>query len=155
MNLKAIQTLKDRFGLPVGFSDHTKGYEAAIAAVALGAEVIEKHFTLDRSLPGPDQVVSLMPEEFTDMVSSVRNVERSLGDGLKTPTLAELENMKIVRKSLVLKKSQIRGTVLTEDLLTAKRPATGLSADCLESIIGKRLNQNVQRDVPLQPNFLE
>jgi N,N'-diacetyllegionaminate synthase len=118
INLRAMQTLKSAFGLPVGYSDHTPGIEIAIAAVALGAEVIEKHFTLDRSLPGPDHSASLEPKEFKQMVAAIRNVESALGDGIKKPALCELPNIPVARKSVVAARA-VRGKNLPQPTSTS------------------------------------
>ncbi len=127
VNLRAMVNLKAAFGLPVGYSDHTAGIEIAIAAVALGAVVIEKHFTLDRNLPGPDHQASLEPQEFKAMVSAIRNIERAMGDGIKRPSPSERKNKAIARKSLVASCPIAAGERFSEQNLTAKRPGTGIS----------------------------
>ncbi len=126
-NLRAITTLRERFGLPVGFSDHTPGTNLALAAVALGARVIEKHFTLDRSLPGPDQAASLTVEELAELVRGVHMVSEALGDGIKAPQPSEAANTPVARKSLVALRPIRAGEPLTPDNLGAKRPGTGRS----------------------------
>ena len=136
-NLRAMETMRTATGLPVGFSDHTPGIEVAIAAAALGAVVIEKHFTLDKTLPGPDHVASLEPDEFALMVRSIRNVENALGSGDKTPTRAEAENMIIARKSIVAARRIYAGEVFGEDMLAAKRPGGGISPMQWYDVIGK------------------
>ncbi len=126
VNLRAMLTLKEAFQLPVGYSDHTSGLEIPAAAVVLGARVIEKHFTLDKDLPGPDHRISLTPDELKTMVRCIRNVEAALGDGRKSATAGEEEAKKIARKSIVAACDIPAGTVITRELLTCKRPGTGL-----------------------------
>ncbi len=155
VNLRVMLTLRKEFGLPVGFSDHTPGIEVAIAAAGLGAEVIEKHFTIDRSLPGPDQAASLEPAEFAAMVQSIRNVEAALGNGDKRPAPPELDNRAIVRKSLVLREAQEVGTVLTREMLTAKRPESGIPAMRIDDFVGRRLCRTVGKNHMLDPDDLE
>ncbi|MGO4551576.1 N-acetylneuraminate synthase [Lysobacter sp. 2RAF19] len=137
VNLLAMRSLKAAFGVEVGYSDHTLGIEIPIAAVALGATVIEKHFTLDRGLPGPDHRASLEPTEFEAMVRGIRNVERALGDGLKRPSASELENRAIARKSLVASRPIQAGERFSADNLTAKRPGTGISPMRWDEVIGR------------------
>ncbi len=137
VNLRAMASLKAAFGLEVGYSDHTIGIEMPIAAVALGATVIEKHFTLDRGLPGPDHRASLEPAEFEAMVRAIRNVERALGDGVKRPTASEFENRAIARKSLVASRAIQAGERFSADNLTAKRPGTGISPMHWDDVIGR------------------
>ena len=127
VNLKAMDTLANAFGLPVGLSDHTMGIHIPIAAVALGAKIIEKHFTLDKSLPGPDHAASLEPTELEQMVKAIREVEMALGNGVKRPTACEMKNRDIVRKSLVAAKPVLAGHVLGTEDIAIKRPGTGLS----------------------------
>jgi N,N'-diacetyllegionaminate synthase len=137
VNLRAMQSIHSAFGLPVGYSDHTKGIEVAIAAVALGATVIEKHFTLDSSLPGPDHKASLEPEELTAMVVAIRNIEIALGDGIKRLTTSEARNKPIARKSLVATRLIKAGESFSQDNTTAKRPGTGISPMRWDEIIGR------------------
>lgn len=146
INLRAMQTLKSAFRLPVGYSDHTPGIEIAIAAVALGAEVIEKHITLDRSLPGPDHSASLEPREFKQMVAAIRNVEKALGDGIKAAAPCELPNMSVARKSVVATRALPSGHMLVADDLDIKRPGTGLSPKLLTVLIGRTLRTDVEPD---------
>ena len=146
INLRAMQTLKSAFGLPVGYSDHTPGIEIAIAAVALGAEVIEKHFTLDRSLSGPDHAASLEPRELKQMVAAIRNVESALGDGIKKPALCELPNIPVARKSVVAARALRAGQKLAAADLNIKRPGTGLSPKLLTALVGRTLRTNVEPD---------
>jgi N,N'-diacetyllegionaminate synthase len=136
VNLRAMQSLRAAFGVAVGYSDHTPGIEIPIAAVALGATLIEKHFTVDRTLPGPDHKASLEPHELEAMVRSIRNVERALGDGIKRPTDSELRNRPIARKSIVARVNIARGEVLTSDKLGTKRPGTGLSPMLWDRVVG-------------------
>jgi sialic acid synthase SpsE len=141
-----MQTLKSAFGLPVGYSDHTSGIEIAIAAVALGAEVIEKHFTLDRSLPGPDHSASVEPVELRQMVTAIRHVEAALGTGIKAPALCELQNISVARKSVVASCTLPRGHQLTMGDLEIKRPGNGLAPKLLSALIGRTLRVNVTKD---------
>lgn len=127
VNLNALATLRNATGCKVGYSDHTMGIEIAIAAVALGAQVIEKHFTLDRTLPGPDQAASLEPGELARLVCSIRTVEAALGDGIKKPSRRERENAEVARKSIVAARNIARGERFTEENLTTKRPGSGIS----------------------------
>jgi len=126
-NIKAMLTLKEHFGVAVGYSDHTLGIEAPIAAIALGATVIEKHFTLDKSMEGPDHKASLNSQELKAMVTSIRNIELALGDGIKQPSKSETPNKEVARKSIVAKRNIVKGEVFTEDNLTVKRPGNGIS----------------------------
>lgn len=142
VNLRAMQSIQSAFGIPVGYSDHTRGTEVAIAAVAMGATVIEKHFTLDRKLSGPDHQASLEPSELTAMVTAIRNIEVALGDGIKRPTPSEATNKPIARKSLVASRGIKAGEIFTAENLTTKRPGTGISPMRWDEIIGK----NAQRD---------
>jgi N-acetylneuraminate synthase len=137
VNLKAIDTLRDKFGLPVGYSDHTRGIAVPIAAVARGAVIIEKHFTLDRNLPGPDHKASLEPNELKLMVSSIRQIELALGNGIKQPTASELKNMAVARKSLVAIKEIKKGELFTEDNIGAKRPGNGIPPVYYWDMLGK------------------
>tara|TARA_Y100000589_G_scaffold36266_1_gene30385 strand:+ start:1431 stop:2432 length:1002 start_codon:yes stop_codon:yes gene_type:complete len=142
VNLKAIQTIKNCFGINVGYSDHTCGIEASIAAVAMGAQVIEKHITLDKNMPGPDHKASINPEELHELVRSIRNVQKALGDGIKRPTSSEIKNIKVARKSLVASKYIKKGETYSEDNLTIKRPGTGLPPTILDLILGTRSNRD-------------
>lgn len=137
VNLRAMLTLRDTFGVSVGYSDHTQGIEVAVAAVALGARVIEKHFTLDRSLPGPDHQASLEPDELSEMVSAIRNVEVALGDGVKRANKVEIGNRAVARKSLVALRPIRRGEYFSADNVTAKRPGTGLSPMRWDEVMGR------------------
>lgn len=146
VNLSAIQTLKDKFSLPVGYSDHTQGIEVAIAAVALGAAIIEKHFTLDKAMEGPDHKASLEPIELTQMVKSIRNAELAIGTGEKKPSESELKNIKIARKSIVAKRDIKKGEILSEVNLTVKRPGTGISPMSWDEIIGLTAQKDYKED---------
>jgi len=136
VNLKAMISIKETFDLPIGYSDHTLGIEVPIAAVAMGATVIEKHFTLDRNLPGPDHKASLEPVELKAMVSAIRHIEQALGDGIKKVSDSERGNISVARKSIVAACSIKKGELLTENNLTVKRPGTGLSPMLWENVIG-------------------
>jgi N,N'-diacetyllegionaminate synthase len=155
VNLRAMATMRDALGVPVGFSDHTEGDEVALAAVALGACVLEKHFTLDRSLPGPDHSASLEPDELTLLVARVRRVEAALGDGVKAPTEAEQENAALVRRSVAAASNLAADTVLTRAMLTALRPGTGIPAARVDEIVGRRLRRAIARHELLDPADLE
>lgn len=137
VNLRAIASLKAAFGVEVGYSDHTVGIEVPVAAVALGATVIEKHFTLDRELPGPDHRASLEPQELKAMVDAIRNIERALGDGIKRTTLSELKNKGIARKSLVASRPIRAGERFNADNVTSKRPGTGISPMRWDEVMGR------------------
>lgn len=136
VNLKAMLTIKKDFDVNVGYSDHTRGIEVPIAAVALGASVIEKHFTLDRNLPGPDHKASLEPAELKVMVGAIRNIEKVLGDGEKKVTVSERANITVARKSIVAACPIQKGELLTEDNITVKRPGTGISPMRWNEVIG-------------------
>ena len=147
VNLKAMQTIKSAFpGVHVGYSDHTEGIEVPIAAVAMGATIIEKHFTLDKNLPGPDHKASLEPDELTAMVRAIRNIEIALGNGIKKPSPSESKNMVIARKSIVAAHAIATGEEFTNNNLTAKRPGTGLSPMKWDEVIGKTATKNYSKD---------
>ena len=146
VNLKAMLTLKERFGLEVGYSDHTKGIEVPIAAVAMGATVIEKHFTLDKNMEGPDHRASLEPDELVKMVESIRNIEKALGDGKKVPSKCELQNKEVVRKSIVAKVPIQEGELFNEDNLTVKRPGSGISPMRWYEVLGSKATKNFEKD---------
>lgn len=137
VNLLAMGNIARALGVAVGYSDHTLGIEVPIAAVALGASVIEKHFTLDRNLPGPDHKASLEPDELKAMVSAIRNIEQALGDGIKRPSASEAKNRPIVRKSLVAAKVIRRGEIFSSENLTTKRPGSGISPMRWDEVIGR------------------
>ncbi|SCG83147.1 N-acetylneuraminate synthase [Proteiniborus sp. DW1] len=146
INLKALSTLKQCFGLTVGYSDHTLGIAVPLAAVALGAGVIEKHITLDRSLPGPDHKASLEPKELAQMIQGIRQVEKALGNSYKKPSISELKNQKITRKSLVAACDINKGEVFTEKNLTVKRPGGGLTPIELWGLLGKPAAKSYIKD---------
>jgi N,N'-diacetyllegionaminate synthase len=137
VNLRAMCSIRDAFGVEVGYSDHTPGIEVPVAAVALGATVIEKHLTLDRNLPGPDHKASLEPDEFVAMVSAIRNIEQAMGDGIKRPSPSESKNKPIARKSLVATRAIRAGEVFTQDNVIAKRPGMGVSPMRWDEVIGR------------------
>jgi len=136
VNLRAMLTMKDAFGLPVGYSDHTSGIEIPIAAAAMGAEVIEKHFTLSREMEGPDHKASLEPDELKHMVQSIRNIEKALGSGEKKPAPSEMKNITVARRSIVAACPIRKGEIFTEQNLTAKRPGNGISPMRWNEIVG-------------------
>lgn len=144
VNLRAMQTLQSSFGVRVGYSDHTRGIEVAIAAVAMGATLIEKHFTLDRKLPGPDHQASLEPQELKAMVLAIRNIEQALGDGIKRSTPSEVDNKPIVRKSIVARCYIKTGEVFSHENLVSKRPGTGISPMDLDMLIGRRAHRDFE-----------
>ncbi|MFU7516441.1 N-acetylneuraminate synthase [Clostridium sp. HCS.1] len=146
VNLNAMNTIKNAFSVEIGYSDHTKGIEVPIAAVALGAKIIEKHFTLDRNMEGPDHKASLEPYELKNMVNSIRNIELALGNGIKNLTESEKKNIKIARKSIVCSRNIKMGDIFTEDNLTIKRPGTGLSPKMWDNIIGKKAQRDYYID---------
>lgn len=147
VNLKAMETIKFEFpDCPVGYSDHTQGIEIAIAASAVGATVIEKHFTLDREMEGPDHKASLEPEQLKQMISAIRNIELAMGDGIKKPSPSEVPNMAIARKSILAAKDIVKGEVFSETNLTTKRPGTGISPMLWDYIIGKKASRNFKFD---------
>ena len=146
VNLRAMITIRDELGVGVGYSDHTLGIEVSIAAVALGAKVIEKHFTLDRNMSGPDHSASLEPDELKAMVNAIRNIEKALGDGVKHPSPSEMKNMPIARKSIVAERKIKKGETFSEENLTAKRPGVGISPMNWDKVIGKVANKNYEED---------
>jgi N,N'-diacetyllegionaminate synthase len=146
VNLLAMLTIKETMNVAVGYSDHTLGIEVSIAAVALGASVIEKHFTLDRKLPGPDHKASLEPNELISLVSQIRNVERALGDGVKRPMPSEMETLYAARRSIVAKNAIRKGEVFSVFNLTAKRPGTGISPMAWDRIVGSKASRDFDTD---------
>lgn len=146
VNLRAMVSMRDVFGVNVGYSDHTLGIEVPIAAVALGASVIEKHFTLDRNLPGPDHKASLEPHELAAMVAGIRNIESALGDGIKRPTPSELRNKPVARKSLVAARPIKAGETFSAECIAVKRPGTGLSPMQWDSVIGRVARRDFAAD---------
>ncbi len=146
INLLAMNTILDAFGIAVGYSDHSLGIEIPIAAVALGASVIEKHFTLSRELPGPDHQASLEPKELASMIRAIRNVEESLGSSIKRPSPSESQNINIVRKSIVAARDIKRGERFTEDNLAVKRPGSGIPASQWEDVLGRTASRYYEFD---------
>lgn len=151
VNLKAMLHIGDTFETQIGYSDHTLGIEVPVAAVALGAQIIEKHFTLDKSMPGPDHAASLEPFELKAMVSSIRNIEQAIsGSGLKEPSPSEAKNIAIARKSIVAKHSIKKGEIFNEENITVKRPGTGISPMDWDQVIGKLAKQDFEEDDLIQ-----
>lgn len=146
VNLRAMLTMKEAFKLPVGYSDHTIGIEVPIAAVALGAKVIEKHFTLDRNMAGPDHKASLEPDELKILVKSIRNIETAMGDGIKRCNKSEEKSKFVSRKSIVAKHDIKKGQVITQDLIVYKRPASGLPPKFVKYILGKKARAEIRKD---------
>jgi N,N'-diacetyllegionaminate synthase len=146
VNLRAMLAIRDAFGVAIGYSDHTNGIEVSIAAVALGASVIEKHFTLDRNLPGPDHKASLEPAELKAMVSAIRNIEHAMGDGVKRPSPSESKNIAIARKSLVAARAIHAGEAFSESNLAVKRPGTGVSPMRWDDVIGQKAPRDFAPD---------
>jgi len=146
INLNAMVSMRKHFGIPVGYSDHSEGIIVPIAAASLGATLIEKHFTLDKSLPGPDHKASLEPSELTDMVQAIRSVEDIMGDGVKAPKSSELRNRDIVRKSLVAARSLHEGETFTADMLAIKRPGNGISPMKYWDMLGQQVTQDIAAD---------
>jgi N-acetylneuraminate synthase len=158
LNLRAMKTMADAFKVPVGFSDHSAGIEAALAAAALGACAIEKHFTIDRMLPGPDHQASLEPKDLEALVSGVKNVPKGtvspkwaamLGDGVKIPTGAERENLPLIRRSLVAKRNLRKGERLARDMIEIKRPEGGIAPGDIHKLVGRELNRDLDEDQPI------
>lgn len=154
VNLKAMQSIASAFHVKVGYSDHTAGIEVPIAATALGACLIEKHFTLDKGMEGPDHKASLEPAELIQMVRSIRNIELSLGDGIKKPTPSEAKNKVIARKSIVAARDLETGHVIGEEDITTKRPGNGISPMQIHTVLGKKLKKAIREDELLTPEHL-
>jgi len=146
VNLKAMNTIGNTFDVAYGYSDHTLGIEVDIAAVAMGATVIEKHFTLDKTMKGPDHKASLEPEELKAMVQAIRNIELALGSSLKKPSKSEKPNMEIARKSIIAKQVILKGEIFTEENLTVKRPGSGISPMRWDEIIGMKAHRDYDKD---------
>lgn len=146
VNIRCIHTMQEALQIEVGYSDHTEGVDAAIAAVALGATIIEKHITLDKEMEGPDHKASMVEKEFESYITSIRNAQKLLGEGIKKPTKVELPMRLAVRRSIVAKGEIEKGTVLTEELLEYKRPGTGLSPIYMQQIIGKQVVRAIKND---------
>ena len=154
-NLLAMKTMEETFGFPVGYSDHTMGIEIPIAAVAMGARVIEKHFTLDRSMQGPDHKASLEPDELSAMVKAIRNIEMAIGDGIKKPAKNEMETRDIVRKSLVAASDIKAGETISFEDIVIKRPGTGIYPEFKEKVIGMQAKKNISVDSVIRWEELE
>lgn len=150
VNLRAMEAMRKRFGVEVGYSDHTPGIEVPIAAAAMGAVIIEKHFTLDRNMEGPDHRASLEPDELTAMVAAVRHIEAALGSGEKTVSPSEAKNREIARKSLVARRDIARGEAFTEENLTAKRPGGGVSPMRWFEVLGARAKRDFPEDTLIE-----
>ena len=146
VNLRAMQTMRQAFGLEVGYSDHTRGIDIPIAAAALGAVIIEKHFTLDRNMEGPDHKASLEPDELAAMVSGIRHIEQALGSGDKTPSPSEKKNRAVARKSIVAKRKIEAGEEFTEENITAKRPGSGISPMRWTEVLGTKAKRDFEED---------
>jgi N,N'-diacetyllegionaminate synthase len=146
VNLKAMKTIAERTGKQVGYSDHTNGIEVPVAAVALGAVVIEKHFTLDKNMEGPDHKASLDPEELAQMTRSIRNLEMALGDGNKEASPSEIANKAVARKSIVAARKITKGEIFTEENLTTKRPGNGISPMKWYTVLGKKAERDFEED---------
>lgn len=149
VNLLSMVTMRDAFKLPVGYSDHTIGKDVILAAVALGAEIIEKHFTIDKKLIGPDHKVSMDHDEMADMIKSVHAVESCLGSGIKLPAACEMDNIRLLRRSLVFSRSLSKGEIINDSDVTIKRPGDGLEPELKKELIGYRLGRDVVRDEPI------
>lgn len=154
-NLNFIKTLQSTFDVPIGFSDHSLGIELSIAAVALGACVVEKHFTLDKTLEGPDHKASLNPDEFKAMVDAIRNVEVAMGDGIRKFSENELEIKKVARKSIILNQNLSKGSIIEKNMLSIKRPGTGIAPKYINEIVGKKLNKDLKANSVLKWDYLE
>ena len=146
VNMNAMLTMKEKFNLPVGYSDHTQGIEIPVMAAAMGAQIIEKHFTLDKNMEGPDHKASLEPDELKQMVKAIRNVEKAFGDGKKEPQPAEIKNIAIARKSIIAKCNIKKGEIFTEKNLTTKRPGNGISPMKWDEIIGTAATKDYLED---------
>ncbi|HEY1100018.1 MAG TPA: N-acetylneuraminate synthase family protein, partial [Myxococcota bacterium] len=154
-NLRAMQTMAATFGVRVGYSDHTLGIEVSTAAVALGARVIEKHFTLDKTSAGPDHAASLEPHELAALVAAVRNIERALGDGVKRRRPIEVDVARVARKSIVVARDVDAGAIVGPADLAMRRPGTGLPAEQLELVIGRRARRALRAGELLTHGALE
>jgi N-acetylneuraminate synthase len=154
-NLRAMQTMRAAFNLPVGFSDHTEGIDVSLAAVALGACVIEKHFTLDRTLPGPDHRASLEPAELRQLVQSIRRIESALGTGRKAPAASEVEIAKVARRSLFAGTDIAAGATLKREMVILRRPGTGISPAQLNTLLGRRTVRKIASGTLLTPEMFD
>lgn len=155
VNLRAMQTMQNELDCMVGYSDHTQGITVPIMAVSMGACVIEKHFTLDKNLPGPDHKASLEPDELKQMVKAIRDAEKALGSEIKVPTDSEKEIMKVARKSVVANVDIARGRIITDDMLAIKRPGTGLAPKYFKEIIGKKAKVDIKKDELIKSEYFE
>lgn len=153
VNLKAMKKMSEAFEVKTGYSDHTKGIEIPLAAVAMGAAVIEKHFTLDRRMEGPDHKASLEPQELKDMITGIRHIEEAMGNGEKKPTESEKKNIAVARKSIVADEIIQKGELFTEDNLTVKRPGDGISPMKWYDVIGKTADRNYEKDEKITGEF--
>jgi N,N'-diacetyllegionaminate synthase len=149
-NLRAMQTISETFDVPTGLSDHTLGMEMAIAAVAMGARIIEKHFTLDKSLPGPDHQASLAPNELRSLIHSIREVESGMGDGIKRPTPSEEETRDVARRSIITRQEILKGTTIERQMLVFKRPGNGIPPSKLAEIVGRKVTRTIPADSKLE-----
>ena len=154
-NLNFIKTLQNEFNVPIGFSDHSPGIELPIAAVALGACVVEKHFTLDKTLEGPDHKASLNPEEFKAMVDAIRNVEVAMGDGVRKFSENELEIKKVARKSIVLNQDVNKNTIIEKEMLSIKRPGTGIAPKFINDVVDKKVNKDLKANSVLKWDYFK
>lgn len=150
VNLSAMLSIKEAFKLAVGYSDHTLGIEIPVAAVAIGATVIEKHFTIDKNMPGPDHMASLDPHELKEMIKAIRNIEKAMGNGIKKPSRSERRNRVTVRKSIVASRDIKKGEILSEDLLTTKRPGSGISPMDWYNVVGKVASRDFEEDTLIE-----
>lgn len=155
VNMRAMLTLKDTFGYPIGYSDHTQGIEIPIMAAAMGATVIEKHFTLDKNMEGPDHKASLEPKELETMVKMIRNIESAFGTGEKVPTASEMKTKEVARKSLVLATDKKKGEILKEEDIVIKRPGTGMEPKYIEFVIGKEILVDLKKDEVLKNEYIK
>ncbi len=149
-NLRAMQTMSRVFDVPIGLSDHTLGIEISLAAVALGARIIEKHFTLDRSLPGPDHKASLPPNELRSLIHAIREIESGMGDGVKSPRPSEEETRAVSRRSIIIRNTILEGTVIEKEMLVFKRPGVGIPPSKLSEVVGRKAIRTIPADSMLQ-----
>ena len=150
VNLLSMVTMRSAFQIPTGYSDHTIGKDVVLAAVSLGAEIIEKHFTLDKRLVGPDHKISMNPKEMTSMIKSIRNIESCLGDGIKKAAKCELDNILLLRRSLVFSSDIRKGETLTDSDITIKRPGDGIAPKYKDTLVGCKLTRSVIKDEPVE-----
>ncbi|GAB5494720.1 MAG: N-acetylneuraminate synthase [Phototrophicaceae bacterium] len=155
VNLHAMLTMKEAFGIPVGYSDHTPGIPISLAAVALGASIIEKHITIDRTLPGPDHRASLEPDEFAELVAGIRRIEQSIGTGRKVPSESEKNTADVARRSIFAKTDISAGTIITKDHIIMKRPSSGLPPKLVPYVLGLKAKHDISADTALSFEILE